>query len=62
MVWKKASAANLCDMRDEDGERCASGAQPYLLSLAGYPAGHYCKAHRREMTGIYENARNSCDV
>lgn len=57
MVWKKASHADLCDMRDKDGERCASAAQPYLLTLAGYPAGHFCKMHKREMAKIYESAR-----
>lgn len=62
MVWKKASLADLCDMRDKNGERCASAAQPYSLTLAGYPAGHYCKSHKREMTRVYEDARNPCEL
>lgn len=62
MEWKKASPANLCDMRDKDGERCASAAQPYMLSLIGYPAGHYCKQHKREMVRVYEDARNPCQL
>ena len=56
MEWKKASPANLCDMRDKDGERCASAAQPYSLTLAGYPAGHYCQHHKKEMAAAYSGA------
>ena len=56
MVWKKASLADLCDMRDKDGERCASAAQPYSLTLAGYPAGHYCQHHKKEMAAAYSGA------
>lgn len=56
MEWKKANLSDLCDMRDENGERCASAAQPYSLHLIGYPAGHYCKSHRKEMTSIYNGA------
>ena len=56
MEWKKANLSSLCDMRDKDGERCASAAQPYSLTLAGYPAGHYCKQHKRDMAAAYSGA------
>lgn len=56
MEWRKASLADLCDMRNEDNERCASAAQPYSLSLAGYPAGHYCKHCKKKMTEVYNGA------
>ena len=56
MVWKKASLADLCDMRDKNGERCASAEQPYSLTLAGYPAGHYCQHHKKEMAAAYSGA------
>ena len=56
MIWKKASLADLCDYRNEDNERCASAAQPYSLTLAGYPAGHYCQHHKKEMAAAYSGA------
>lgn len=61
-IWRKVDGSRLCDMLDDEGQRCASGQQPQQLALAGYPAGVFCKMHRREMNGVYENARNSCDV
>ena len=59
MIWKKASLADLCDYRDDNNERCASAAQPYLLTLVDHPAGHFCKSHRRELTRIWDDARNA---
>lgn len=59
MIWKKVDLSRLCDYFDEDGERCASAAQPQQMTLIGYPAMVACKQHRRELTRIWDDARSS---
>lgn len=59
MEWKKVDLSRLCDYHDENGERCASAAQPQQMTLIGYPAMVACKSHRRELTRIWDDARDN---
>lgn len=57
MLERKVHAGHMCDYRHEDDTCCGSAQDIRQLTLIGYRVGAFCKAHARELRGIYDAAK-----
>lgn len=57
MLERKVHAGHMCDYRHEDDTCCGSAQDIRQLTLIGRKVGTFCKAHARELRGIYDAAK-----